>query len=219
MIGRVFRSFSAFMVLITPSILQGRRRLQVTKKPQQVMLFQHYYTASRGHKEHQPMVSSTTAGISQAQEAVNVLPSFHFGEVNCYKSIWKCFFIQVSAISPNEGRHIVAYKLRIYRLDILKRNSFLQVLFKNYSTNPFCINLHKSSTSPAQSRVLRFTIFSLQCSVTASSQLAKIRKAFIEIIRINAYNKKCKARTKQLLLWCSRNQTENTFLVKCQRLL
>lgn len=33
------------------------------------------------------MVSSTTAGISQAQEAVNVLPSFHFGEVNCYKSI------------------------------------------------------------------------------------------------------------------------------------
>lgn len=81
----------------------------------------------------------------QTEAAVIVLPSFHFGEVNCYKSIRKCFFIQVSAVSPNEGRHIIACKLSIFKLDILKEYSF-SVLFKNCSpTSLFYISLHTKS--------------------------------------------------------------------------
>lgn len=90
-------------------------RLLATKRPQHIVLFQKYCIAPKGQNEHQPITSSRTTGISlptnmkdQTKEVATVLPSFHFGEVNCYKSIWKCFFIQVSAVSPYEGRHIIA---------------------------------------------------------------------------------------------------------------
>lgn len=118
MIGRVFRSFSGFIVLITPSILQSKRHTFIRYRD----LSTHCIVSTtkfclKGPKNTILCGSRTTVLVpapppgkrkDQTEVAVVLLPSFHFGEVNCYKSIGKCFFIQVSAVSPNEGRHIIA---------------------------------------------------------------------------------------------------------------
>lgn len=127
MIGRVFRSFSGFIVLITPSILQSKGHTFIRYRDLSTHCIVSTLLPRAKRAPFYGKFRNNCFSLSHPlqQEGSNtrsrvVLPSFHFGEVNCYKSIWKCFFIQVSAVSPNEGRHIIAWKLSICKLDILK---------------------------------------------------------------------------------------------------
>lgn len=91
--------------------------LQDTEISAHIVLFQQCNIALKGQKstilwqaqeQLWPSLSHPLQQEGSNTSSRAVLPSFHFGEVNCYESIWKCFFIQVSAVSPNEGRHIIA---------------------------------------------------------------------------------------------------------------
>lgn len=114
MIGMVLRSFSVFMVLITPSTL----------KENIMTLFQWFVLRIRSCWTSSKVIcrllmfsiNLKCIQLLSSQKSVRrsskVLPTLYFCKIESHLPIWHCFFVQISAVPPNKRWHVITYETR-----------------------------------------------------------------------------------------------------------